>query len=107
MTYTHIVYTITDMRFEWDDNKNAENIRKHRIDFYDVIEIFNRPIILEHDDRVNYDEKRYIGTGFMKNMIAIVIFIEKDDDVIRIISARKANKYESKIFEKEIKNRLG
>ena len=83
------------MKFDWADNKNAENIRKHGIDFNDVIEIFNGPMIVNLDDRVNYDEDRYIGTGFLKNMIAIVIFIEKDDGVIRIISARKANKHEN------------
>lgn len=95
------------MKFEWDENKNLENIRKHRIDFNDVVEIFSGPMIVNIDDRFDYGKDRFIGAGFIKSMIAIVVFIEKKADIIRIISARKANKNESKQFEKEIKNRLG
>ena len=95
------------MKFEWDENKNLENIRKHRIDFNDVVEIFSGPMIVNIDDRFDYGENRFIGVGFMKSMVAIVVFIEKKADVIRIISARKANKNENKQFKKEIKNRLG
>jgi uncharacterized DUF497 family protein len=95
------------MEFEWDENKNLENIRKHGIDFNDVIEIFHGPMIVNIDDRVNYGEDRLIGAGFLKRMVAIVVFMEKYTDVIRIISARKANKYETGQFQKEIKNRLG
>lgn len=94
------------MKFDWDEDKNSENIRNHGIDFNDVIEIFNGPMIVNIDDRVDYGEERMIGVGFLTNIIAIVVFIEKDDDIIRIISARKANKHERKIFKKEIKNRL-
>ena len=96
------------MRFDWDNNKNLINIRKHGIDFNDAIEIFNAPMIVIPDDSIDYNEDRYIGIGILRNIIAIIIFVEKDDDkVIRIISARKANKHESKIFKKKIKNRLG
>jgi uncharacterized protein len=93
---------------EWDNNKNLINIRKHGIDFNDAIEIFNAPMIVILDDSVDYNDDRYIGIGILRNIIAIIIFVEKDDgDVIRIISVRKANKHESKIYKKEIKNRLG
>jgi uncharacterized protein len=95
------------MEFEWDENKNFENIRKHGIDFNDVIEIFSGPMIVNIDDRFDYGEDRLVGAGFIKSMIAIVVFIEKYADVIRIISARKANKYETRQFKEEIKNRLG
>ncbi len=95
------------MEFEWDENKNFENIRKHGIDFNDVIEIFSGPMIVNIDDRFDYGEDRLVGAGFIKSMIAIVVFIEKYAAVIRIISARKANKYETRQFKEEIKNRLG
>ncbi len=64
-------------------------------------------LIVNIDDRVDYGEVRWIGMGFLRNIIAVVVFIEKDDDIIHIISARKANKHESKTFTKEIKNGLG
>ena len=96
------------MRFEWDENKNEENIRKHGIDFTDVYKIFNGAMIVNLDERVDYGEDRYIGVGLLKSTIAIVVFIEFDcDDIIRFISARRANKHEIKIFKQEIKNQLG
>lgn len=63
-------------------------------------------MIVNLDDRFDYGEDRLIGIGFMNSIIAIVVFIEKKADVIRIISARRANKNECKQFKKEIKNRL-
>ncbi len=95
------------MKFEWDENKNEANIRKRWIDFNDIPEIFDGPMIINIDDRFDYNEERYIGIGVLRNIIAVVVFVEKGEDIIRIISARKANKHESKTFEKEIKNRLG
>ena len=95
------------MQFEWDEKKNEVNLRTHGIDFNHISEIFNGPMIINIDNRFPYDEERYIGIGFLRNIIAVVAFVEKEEDVIRIISVRKANKYESKIFEKEIRDRLG
>ena len=95
------------MNFEWGEEKNEKNIRKHKIDFRDVPQVFDGPMIVNIDDRMDYGEIRWIGMGFLRNIIAIIVFIEKDDDTIHIISARKANKHESKIFSKEIKDGLG
>jgi uncharacterized DUF497 family protein len=95
------------MIFEWDEKKNELNIRKHKIDFRDVQQVFDGPMIVGIYDRVDYGEMRWIGMGFLRNLVAVVVYIEKDYDTIHIISARKANKHESKIFTKEIKDGLG
>ena len=87
------------MRFDWDENKNSENIGKHRIDFADVSPMFNGPMLVELDQREDYGEDRWRGIGFLRNIIAVVVFTEPDADTIRIISARKANKYERSKFE--------
>jgi len=42
------------MKFEWDEDKNRENIRKHGIDFADAIEIFRHPILTNLDNRRDY-----------------------------------------------------
>ena len=42
------------MQFEWDEVKNIENIRKHKIDFSDVKQMFNNPMLMELDQRYNY-----------------------------------------------------
>jgi hypothetical protein len=87
------------MQFEWDEAKNLENIRKHRIDFVDVPDMFNGSMLVELDERTDYDEDRWIGIGFLRNGVAVVVWTERQGDVIRIISARRANRYERQRFE--------
>ena len=87
------------MQFEWDEAKNLENIRKRQIDFADVPEMFESAMLIELDDRIDYGEDRWVGIGFLQNSVAVVVWTERQGDVIRIISARKANRYERKRFE--------
>jgi len=96
------------MDFEWDEAKRKENLRKHGIDFIDVSEIFEGPILTQLDTKHDYGEDRWIGFGYVQNRILVVCYVERSlGKVIRIISARKALSHECKIFEKEIANRLG
>ncbi|MFN6463095.1 MAG: BrnT family toxin [Nostoc sp. DedVER02] len=90
------------MQFEWDEAKNLENIRKHKIDFADVPKMFDSTMLIELDNRFDYGEERWLGIGFLGNGVAIVIWTERQSDVIRIISARKANRYERQRFEQYI-----
>lgn len=92
------------MRFEWDDAKNAANIRKHGIDFADVTDIFDHPMLAMPDDRADYGEERWIAIGWIHALIGVVVYAERQGDVIRIISARKANKHEVRRYEQSIKN---
>jgi len=78
------------MQFEWDEAKNLENIRKHRIDFVDVPDMFDNSMLVEFDERTDYGEDRWIGIGFLGNGVAVVVWTERQGDVIRIISARRA-----------------
>ncbi len=87
------------MRFEWDEAKNAENIRKHKIDFADVPAMFASPMLVIFDDRKDYGEDRWIGVGLLSELIAVVVWVERHEDVIRIISARKANRTERDLYE--------
>ena len=95
------------MRFEWDAAKNEANIRKHRIDFADVPEVFKGPVYLARDTRKEYGEDRWGGIGFLGNGVVVVVYVERAQDTIRIISARKAEKHERETFQKEIEHRLG
>ena len=92
------------MRFEWDEAKNLKNIKKHGVDFNDVKEIFNYPMIRSLDTRENYGEDRWIGIGWIATILGVVVYVEKYDDVIRFISARKASKHEVKYYGQRIKN---
>jgi len=92
--------------FEWDEDKNRENIRKHGIDFVDAWEIFEGPILEELDLRENYGEVRWTGIGMIGNRVVVIAFTERDVEIIRIISLRKASKHERTKFEEAIKDGL-
>lgn len=87
------------MEFEWDETKNTANISKHHIDFADAIEIFQHPILTGIDNRENYREERWIGIGQMQNRTIVIVYVEYQNDSIRIISARKATQREKKYYE--------
>lgn len=95
------------MQFEWDEAKNAINIEKHGIDFADVHLVFGAPILIQLDERQEYGEERWIGIGLLAHFVIVVVYVERNVDVIRIISARNANKYERKRYEKFISDGLG
>lgn len=95
------------MNVEWDEQKNRKNIRKHHIDFADVYRIFDGPMIVELDDREEYGEVGWKATGYLINNVVIVVYVEIEEDTIRVISARKALRYERRNFEQALKNRLG
>ena len=92
------------MKFEWSEQKNRKNIRRHGIDFNDVIEAFRHPMLVSLDDREDYGEDRWIGIGLIKNSVIVVVYLERDDqERIRIISARKALRHERKKYKEEIR----
>ncbi len=89
------------MEFEWDENKNSQNIAKHFIDFEDIKPVFGKKMIVKEDKRKNYGEKRFIGIGEMKNIAVVVVWTLRNNK-IRLISARKANLTERKIYYENI-----
>jgi uncharacterized protein len=91
------------MKFEWDERKNEVNIDKHSFDFADAYRIFNLPMTVDLDQRSDYGEDRWIGTGLLDGRI----YTEPDEDAVRIISLRKALSYERKNYEQYLKNGLG
>ncbi len=94
------------MRFEWDEQKNLQNIHKHGLSFADAEEIFEYPMLTALDERENYGEERWIGVGILKGRTAVVAFTQRDEETVRIISLRKALKHERAKYEKLI-YRLG
>ncbi len=89
------------MRFEWDEIKRESNILKHGFDFIDVEGIFDGETVTILDNRSNYKEERFITLGLLEGRVVVIIHTEIDD-VIRIISARKATKNEEISYFKEI-----
>ena len=89
------------MDFEWDEDKNQENIRKHGFDFGDAWEIFQAPFVIHLDLRTDYGEDRWIAIGLLGNRTVVVTFTLRGATK-RIISLRKALRHERKRFEEEI-----
>ncbi len=90
------------MKFEWDETKNKTNIRKHRIDFADVPDVFKNPLLTEPDVEADYGEDRWMSIGLLRSVAVVVVFTERQRNTIRIISARKANQNERERYYQEI-----
>jgi uncharacterized DUF497 family protein len=79
------------MEFEWDEQKNQENQRKHHISFNRAIKIFSGDVLEWEDTRCDYGETRIIAIGRAERRLLRVVYTKRGPK-IRIISARRANK---------------
>jgi len=95
------------VNFEWDEDKNRANIRKHGLSFDHAWEIFQGPLRINLDSRTAYGEERWNGIGLLGNRIVVVTFTMPDIETRRFISLRKATRYEREKFAEEIRDRLG
>ena len=88
-------------QFEWDPIKNRINITKHGISFPTAAKIFDGPLLEEEDTRQDYGEPRIIALGRSEGRILYVVYTRRNS-VIRIISARKANRHEREEYIRQI-----
>ncbi len=88
------------MSLEWDPVKDQANREKHGISFEEASELFKRgeDYLEIYDEEHSADEERFIGIGPIPAGIVVVIYTERSDDVIRLISARRAIKTEVQLF---------
>ena len=89
------------LRFDWDENKNLSNIKKHGISFCEASSVFyDEDAVLFNDPDNSGQEDRFLIIGFSQRMRLVIVShcYRCDDEVIRIISARKATKRESKSY---------
>jgi uncharacterized DUF497 family protein len=85
--------------FEWDDEKDTSNQKKHGVSFTEASAAFFDPFnIIISDPDHSIEEERFLLLGFAKGAILVVSFTERSD-VIRIISSRKANSKERRLYE--------
>ena len=91
------------MRFEWDEHKNRQNLRKHDVRFETAVLVFDDPYAITQRDPAFEDEERWITIGAIgPGMVLIVVHTyreEKDEEVIRVISARAAESHERRAYE--------
>ena len=93
------------MKFEWDENKALQNRRKHQVSFETAALAFeDESAIIFEDDRFDYDEIREILIGRPlpeREQCLFVVFVERRENTIRIISARKATRAETHRYHEQ------
>ena len=97
------------MEFDWDEVKNQKNIRKHKVSFQTAMLAFADPLHISIQDRVENGEMRWQTLGVVQGQtLLLVAHTVLDDDnveVVRIISARKAEPKERKRYEQANQDR--
>lgn len=98
-----------ETRFTWDEDKNRANQRKHGVRFEDAAQVFADPLHVMRQDRVEGGEHRWqtIGQAYGITLLLVAHTITEEDsngqliELIRIISARKADRAERRRYETE------
>jgi uncharacterized protein len=94
------------MRFEWDPVKAKSNIRKHGVSFDEAVTVFKDPLAFIFNDTMHSEQEHreiIIGISALRRMI-LVCFVERVEDIVRIISARAATRQEIKDYEEDAHN---
>ncbi len=88
------------MRFEWDRKKEQLNVAKHGVSFREAKELFTSKVdFLElYDGEHSELEERFIAIGPIRRGLVLVVYTERNEDTVRIISARWATKDERALF---------
>jgi uncharacterized DUF497 family protein len=100
---------VSNFQFEWDPAKNLSNQRKHGVSFEEAAQVFRNPLYLAWKERIQNGEERWQACGVVEGLslliVAHTIREELEDgieiEVVRIISARRAEPRERRRYEKE------
>ena len=93
---------MNQLRFEWDDRKAAVNRRKHGVSFEEARTVFfDENALLRPDENHSEDEDRFVLLGLSARLRTLVVYhsYRQGEEVIRLISARKANAFERQQYE--------
>ena len=92
---------MNEIRFDWDETKNGANIKKHGVSFDEAQTVFlDENAIRYFDPDHSQDEDRFImlGMSFKLRILVVCHCYRSSDSIIRIISARRANKKEAQDY---------
>lgn len=103
---THLVGGVElslKLEFEWDPQKAATNLLKHRVSFEEAAEVFGDPLgrIVE-DRRHSIGEERFVLLGFSKDRRLLAVMFAERGTAVRIISARPATRAERRSYEENV-----
>ncbi len=92
---------MNQIRFDWDARKARSNEKKHGVSFEEAQSVFfDEQALLLEDPRPLHEEERFVLLGLSASLrLLVVVHALRDGDVIRIISARKASRLETREYE--------
>ena len=97
-----------DIVFEWDTDKAISNQKKHHVSFEEAQSVFQDPnalLIADPDHSIQKDRFILLGISKKTKILVVCHCYRSNDEVIRIISARKATMFESKQYERSVYER--
>ena len=86
------------MRFTWDPRKASSNVRKHRVTFEEATTAFADPLAVIVQDATHAERALLVGAS-LAGRILVTVYVELQEDEIRIVSARRATSYERGRYE--------
>jgi uncharacterized DUF497 family protein len=106
IVYIQIRDTMLPMEryFEWDEQKAENNFRKHGIRFVDAARVFDDPLAVTDQDRIENGEQRWQTVGIAEGHLLLLVahsvrFEDEGIEVVRIISARRVDRAERRRYE--------
>jgi uncharacterized DUF497 family protein len=93
------------MKFQWDPEKAARNLRKHGVSFDEAVTVFKDPLAFIFDDVEHSEQENreiIIGMSALRRIL-LVCFVERYQNTVRIISARSATRRENQDYEENIR----
>ena len=88
------------VRFEWDPRKAAANLRSHGVSFAEAVTVLDDEHALTRQDPDAHEEQRFVTLGLSDvAKLLVVVYMYREPDVIRMISAWKANKLQRELYE--------
>jgi hypothetical protein len=96
---------MTEIRFEWDRRKARSNERKHGVSFEEAESVFyDEQALLMEDPQPEDEEERFVLLGLSAVLrVVVVVHALRGEDVIRIISARKATRLERQEYQTRLR----
>ena len=89
-----------DNLFEWDSQKNSDNIKKHGFGFDEITDVF---LLTLYDEKHSSEEERFYSVGSLQSLLIIVVYHTERNGRTRIISARQAEKKLQEVYYESIK----
>jgi uncharacterized protein len=89
------------MKYEWDEAKKQRNLAKHGLAFEDAEQVFSGPCVTFEDERFAYGKERLVTLGLLAGRLVVIAHAPRDAGT-RIISMRRGNGREQKIYQKRL-----